>query len=211
MRLSHIFAGRSRIAIVAGVSALSLAALVPIAAYVMPDRAEAAADAVLAANASGNALADLENRSPGSRMGGIATKAKRTIARLLPGRPDEGVEAPVQRALGKEFDPPATDAFQFAPLSIPGAPVMAFSAPSEGAPEQFLPIGGGGFSPGSPGGTVIPGGGGNPGGGGGTNPPPPPPPAVPEPDTWALMLLGFGFVGAVMRRQSRKGRLAAQP
>lgn len=28
-------------------------------------------------------------------------------------------------------------------------------------------------------------------------------PAVPEPGTWALMLLGFGFVGAAMRRQRR--------
>lgn len=30
---------------------------------------------------------------------------------------------------------------------------------------------------------------------------PPPPPPVPEPTTWALMLLGFGFVGAAMRRR----------
>ena len=31
-------------------------------------------------------------------------------------------------------------------------------------------------------------------------PPPPPPPSVPEPGTWAMMLLGFGAVGASMRR-----------
>ena len=30
---------------------------------------------------------------------------------------------------------------------------------------------------------------------------PPPVGAIPEPDTWALMLLGFGFVGAALRRR----------
>ena len=171
----------------------------------MPDRANAAADAVLAANASGNALADLENRSPGSRLGDIALKAKRAISRLLPGRPDEDVPAPEQRALGKVFDPPASDDFTFSPLAEP-APPMALAAPSEAVPEEFLPIGGGGFTPGAPGGGITPGGGGG-GGGGGNNPPPP---AVPEPETWALMLLGFAAVGGAMRRQSRKGRLFVQ-
>lgn len=33
--------------------------------------------------------------------------------------------------------------------------------------------------------------------------PPPPPPAVPEPASWALMLAGFGLVGAAMRGQRR--------
>lgn len=32
---------------------------------------------------------------------------------------------------------------------------------------------------------------------------PPPPPAVPEPSTWALLLLGFGFVGWSLRRRNR--------
>jgi hypothetical protein len=34
-------------------------------------------------------------------------------------------------------------------------------------------------------------------------PPPPPPPAVPEPASWALMLAGFGLVGAAMRGRRR--------
>ena len=33
----------------------------------------------------------------------------------------------------------------------------------------------------------------------------PPPPSVPEPGTWLLMILGFGLVGGVMRREKRKG------
>lgn len=40
----------------------------------------------------------------------------------------------------------------------------------------------------------------------GDPPPPPPPPPVggiPEPGTWALMILGFGAVGAAMRRRRR--------
>jgi len=38
---------------------------------------------------------------------------------------------------------------------------------------------------------------------------PPPPPAVPEPATWAMMLAGFGAVGAMIRRRRRLERLAA--
>ncbi len=34
-------------------------------------------------------------------------------------------------------------------------------------------------------------------------------PAVPEPGTWALMLLGFGFVGGALRSARGRGRLSA--
>lgn len=33
----------------------------------------------------------------------------------------------------------------------------------------------------------------------------PPPPSVPEPATWAMMLMGFGAAGAALRRSRRKG------
>ena len=33
----------------------------------------------------------------------------------------------------------------------------------------------------------------------------PPPPSVPEPGTWLMMILGFGLVGGVMRREKRNG------
>jgi hypothetical protein len=35
------------------------------------------------------------------------------------------------------------------------------------------------------------------------------PAAVPEPTTWAMMIIGFGGVGALMRRRRRDGGLAA--
>lgn len=36
-------------------------------------------------------------------------------------------------------------------------------------------------------------------------PPPPPPGGVPEPSTWAMMLLGFGFMGSALRRRRATG------
>jgi len=35
-----------------------------------------------------------------------------------------------------------------------------------------------------------------------------PPPAVPEPATWAMMIVGFGLIGGVMRRRTRQPRFA---
>jgi len=38
---------------------------------------------------------------------------------------------------------------------------------------------------------------------------PPPPPTVPEPATWAMMIGGFGLLGAAVRRRRRMGAIAA--
>jgi probable HAF family extracellular repeat protein len=39
-------------------------------------------------------------------------------------------------------------------------------------------------------------------------PPPPPPPAVPEPTTWAMMLIGFAGLGFLGYRRAREQRAA---
>lgn len=69
----------------------------------------------------------------------------------------------------------------------------------------FPPGGGPGGGVTSPGGGVVPPGGGEPPIVAPPTPPTEPPIAVPEPAAWALMLLGFGAVGAALRR---RGRLA---
>ena len=43
-----------------------------------------------------------------------------------------------------------------------------------------------------------------------TNGTPPPPPGVPEPATWAMMLMGFGAAGTAIRRSRRKDRKLLQ-
>ena len=172
-----------------------------------------------------DALADLEGRSPGARLAGIATKSVKTLARALGVGPDDRAEEPEQRALGKVFDAPPTEDMVLdlrAPLGtafpdgvlpadavVPGGELGGGSPGGFGFPRggssgglAFLPTGSsGGGSSGGGGGSS---GGGSSGGGssgGGT----PPVAAVPEPGTWMLMILGFGAIGSVMRRRTRKG------
>ena len=95
--------------------------------------------------------------------------------------------------------PPASPAYTA--MTAPPVPIPPIGA---------IPIGGGG-----PPIVEAP----PPGGGGGIVPPvtttpgtptvPPETPAVPEPDTWALMLLGFGMVGFALRRDRRRVALAS--
>jgi hypothetical protein len=83
-----------------------------------------------------------------------------------------------------------------------------------GPPEELLPlpavVPGGGPAPvvliGGPGGG---GPGGGPGGGGGGGRPPLPPPVspVPEPGTWAMMIVGFFGLGSAVRASRRRAAL----
>ena len=77
-------------------------------------------------------------------------------------------------------------------------------------------VGSGGGSGGGGAGGPSGGGGGGPvdGGVGGTNPtlsPTAPVAAVPEPGTWALMLLGMGLCGAALRRRRRDAKAGLEP
>ena len=149
-------------------------------------------------------MAMLEDRSPGERTAAELNKTKSKFA-----------EAPTQRALGKIVQPQAKElpkSFVQAITPTPPVPVIAPPAvPAAAAPPVLA-----GLVPNSlpipPVGGVIasPGGGGGGGGGGGTPPTsgtpetptnPPPVPAVPEPGTWAMMLLGFGLAGWSFRRR----------
>lgn len=151
-------------------------------------------------------------RSPGGRRYGwlVDTKQPRTGFDVGP---------PAERVLTSVRQRPV-------PPVVPGGgvPVSGYT-PGDGTlvPETVGPAGetpldtvvptnpGGVFIPGSPiigGGT---GGGGNGGGGGGTGGTPggtdpgtttPIPPAVPEPSTWAMLILGFFAMGTMLRRRS---------
>lgn len=160
-------------------------------------------------------LAMMADRSPGDRTKGELTKLKQSK-----------VAAPKERALGKitKPEPPKEFVEAIAPpppkLDEPAqfAPAIANLGPLLVPP----PPGGGG-------GIVVPPQAPPPGGGGGTpppeeppsnpppeNPPPdhppdhPPPPVVPEPGTWASMLLGFGITGLMIRRRRRTFTAAVQ-
>lgn len=166
------------------------------------------------------AISRFIGRSPGDRgeTDLIKTKNKRAKGKpggnLLSKAPRAEAGEPEERALGKIFDTPPEEAIQ----SLTGVPIGPLAL-GEIPPGSFgdLATGGGGpnGSPGFPGGgsvIVPPGTSVGPG-----NPPTPTEPttptiptnpvgAVPEPGTWALMLLGFGLCGAAMRRR-RPSRL----
>ena len=146
-------------------------------------------------------MAMISDRSPGERTKGELIKTKHTAA------PDE----PTQRALGKitkpeppkEFidaiAPPVATIEELPPVAMKdeiGPILLTPNAPSGGVivPPQ-APPGGGGGPPNQPPTEEPP----PPG-----EEPPPPPPAVPEPGTWAMMLLGFGLTGWAMRPRRRQ-------
>ena len=161
-----------------------------------------------------NPLAMIRSHSPGVRAAGAITNKKprvvRRMASIAPARPHyvrpakiaayrpkrvyavlpTGVEAPVPTALG-------TSAMPIATISTP-------------LPSALVPVLGGGSSIG-PGALtlltipvgIIAGGGGGGGGGGGVSGGGDFTPAAPEPGTWLMMILGFGFLGTMLRRRRR--------
>jgi len=158
-------------------------------------------------------MAMMSERSPGDRTKAELTRTKqRKVA----------AATPKQRALGKITPPPPPK--EFVEAIAPPAPKIAEGVPLAMAPTTLGPLL---ITPSTPGGILIPPSAPPPGGTGGPTPPgaeepspteqPPPPgddvppatpPVVPEPETWATMLLGFGLTGLMMRRRRRKIALA---
>lgn len=159
----------------------------------------------------------LGERSPGERTFAILTKKG-------PRAPGKVVEAPppdVERGLGKVFPPePDNPGLEFlTPPEFallegpPGEPELSVPISPEG--DLSVPPGSGAFGP--PGISLPPGGSfvSEPPSGGGDTPSNPTMPAVPEPSTWAMLLIGFGLCGAAMRAKpgSRRpiGRARCKP
>jgi len=142
-------------------------------------------------------LAMLNDRSPGQRTEGELVKSK---ARVV-------VDLPAQRALGKVREPMPEE---FAEALAPPLPEVLAIAPD--APVFEIAA----FK--TPGGSAVPlgagGGGGGGGGGGDDEDPPGQPPqqepptvqSVPEPGTWAMLLLGFGMTGWTIRLRRRRDK-----
>ena len=152
------------------------------------------------------ALADplslFAERSPGERGGGALLSTK-------PGGPHERVLSEVRDRDPPAGDPPAD--FAIAPedlAALPGGAPGAGGAPGDPGGD---PLGDRFFAPSGPGGfggpAFLPASFGSPPGG-------PIPPVidpiipgaggVPEPATWAMLILGFFGVGAAMRRRERR-------
>jgi hypothetical protein len=159
-------------------------------------------DMVEAAVTKAQSLADLiAQRSPGTRTAGQLTKTKHA------------------RALAKQRVVPNQHAAAAMPAAkVPMPEIASLLAAPPIAPaavdfEKPLPLAELTAPPPTLGGIIVPGPGGPPG-----EPPPAsfpgpepktpvnPPSAVPEPGTWATMLLGFGLIGWQVRRSKRAQR-----
>ena len=163
-------------------------------------------DVVHAAENGAQKLDDLlSQRSPGKRTAAQLTKTKkaRALAKVRQAAP---AAAPIPPALVAALLPPVAEL----PVDL-GKPMALLQV---GSPPPFETIVGppGGIvgSPPEEGGSPPGGGGGSPPGGG---PPlvtqPLVPSAVPEPGTWATMLLGFGLLSWRFRRKARPAEAQA--
>ena len=171
----------------------------------------AGTDLADAAVSHAKSLMDLmDQRSPGARTEAELTKTRHDKEALTDREP-----AIVPRNLAEVLVPPESTLVP-ADIVAPAPPVELASTLPPGI--VLVPPTDGVVVP-PPGGGIItpPGGGGNtpPPGGGNTPPPGPPdtppgPPPLPEPGTWMTMILGFGLVGWLIRRDRSAGRTRLQ-
>ena len=169
------------------------------------------ADLAQAAVNRAKSLVDLlDQRSPGARTEAELTKTKHLREALA-----DRESAVVPKNLAEVLAPPVPT---LVPVDINTAAPLTELASALPPGIILAPPPMGIITP--PGGVIIP-----PGGGGQTPPPGPPdtpppgpphtpppgPPPLPEPGTWMTMILGFGMVGWLLRRDKAacRGRLIA--
>jgi len=189
---------RRRIALAAGLGAMLCA---PVAWWMAEPAAAVAATAV----SHVEDLAELLNqRSPGTRTQDQLTKHARVAAKV------RKAAKPVAPVADLPITPSVTELVDLLqPQPVPVAIASANAQPVLVTPPTLSSI----FA--SNPGSSIPGVGGGGGGGGGGNVSfpsseprevVPPVSAVPEPGTWAMMLMGFGLVAWRVRRKPRPAR-----
>ena len=175
---------------------------------------------VLTQAKSPDLLSMLHKRSPEERQVGALAQTKTRVSMKLSAAVPAAAAAPtVPAAAAPAMAAPVSAALPLvqAPAAVPIAFVPAVApvavAPVAAVPAIFpvaagsgllllpmvVPAGGGGG--GFPIGAITP-----PGGGGA---PPPPVPGVPEPRSWAMMIIGFGMLGGLLRRRRRALRITA--
>lgn len=162
---------------------------------------------------------DLLDRSPGTRIGGVAIKGKTRVVMAAPvgargpgsrvSAPATGFPAAGGAVLATPTAAPAS-AGRTPAIVLPDFPALASAPMTPGVGSGATGATGGGTTPPPP----TTGGGGGfvffPGIGGGGPPiviiPPSPPVApIPEPTAWIMMVLGFGVLGGAMRSRGRSG------
>jgi len=174
-------------AIAAGISLVAVGAAAPFTD--LPVRAFGAVPDVLSM---------LHKRSPEQRQEGALASTKGRVSAVLPAAVTPAPAPKVAAAPAAAPKPAVTYAVPETPMVLPAAvvPAVATALPLAAAPaaagsSMFIPP------------LFIPG-----GGGGGittlvTPPTPQAVPGVPEPATWAMMIIGFGLLGGLLRRRRR--------
>lgn len=185
--------------LVAGAVLLGLAAALSIAIFTRRDDLSSGIGA--AANKALNSIKTvaemLANRSPGERPEGALASLKHKRP-MLHQRALPKVRLPVPPLIDLVSPPPPVDI-------VPPAPLYSMVS---GPPGDIVPPPPGGGSP-PPGIDIPPPGIIVPPSTPPVTPPENPPPAVPEPNSWAMMLLGFGLMGWAIRRDQRTVARAA--
>ena len=201
-----------RAAIAVALLMLALAAAVSVATFSRKDFATAVDDAGRAGLSNIKTVAAmLADRSPGERPGGALASLKHKRLPTLHERALPKVRQPTSHLAAivgappvpPVETPPATPLYSMVagpPVVLPPQSVVSGGPPGGGPPGSDIPPQGGG------GGVVVP-----PVTQSTPNiPVTPVTPAVPEPSTWAMMLVGFALVGWATRRDTRSaGQTAA--